>query len=113
MPSACLHGLSILVGVKFDSMTRTFSFVWHGLEKHCIISPEHIIIDSNRIYCIGTLESGELPETCVSGSGVYRHTGKFGDFEVYLSYLDVQYLMDTIFCTAIIDFSRPSTRCLG
>lgn len=92
-------------------MTRTLSFVWNGLQKHCVMSPKHVVISSNRVYCIGTLESGELPLTCVSGSGSYVHTGTYGEFQLYLSYLDVQVLGDTVLVTAIIDLSRPVTNC--
>lgn len=92
-------------------MTRKLSFVWNGLQKYCVMSPKHVVISSNRVYCIGTLESGELPLTCVSGSGSYVHTGTYGEFQLYLSYLDVQVLGDTVLVTAIIDLTRPVTNC--
>lgn len=102
------------IAMTAESFTeKNISFVWAGLSKYCCLNAYHTVISGTRIRSVCVLLDGELPETCVSGSGVYRckcfHNGDEHLFELRLTYLDVDKLGDSVFITAIIDIdgSKP------
>lgn len=93
--------------------SKNLSFVWAGLSKYCVLDAQHTVITGTRLHSFCSLVDGELPETCVPGSGVYRCVSRDSDdehvFELRLSYLDVEKLGSSIYVQAIIDVntSRP------
>lgn len=102
LPGASLKGVMI--------HSKDLSFVWARLSKFCVLDARHTVISGTRVRSVCTLVDGELPTTCVAGSGVYRCVsvvnGNRHVFELYLSYFEVDMLGDTIFVTAIIDVAR-------
>lgn len=100
-----------LKGVMIQS--KNLSFVWAGLSKFCVLNARHTIISGTRIRSVCTLVDGELPDTCVSGSGVYRCISVVDNdkhvFELRLTYFEVEKLGNSIYVNAIIDVagSKP------
>lgn len=66
---------------------RRASFVWSGMEKHVVIDPDTVMFYGDHIYIVGHYD-GDLPETCVSGSGHYECHHRYGTFLMYLCYLE-------------------------
>lgn len=94
--------------------SKNLSFVWAGLSKYCVLDARHTVISGTRIHSFCTLVDGQLPETCVPGSGVYRCVSYDNDndehvFELRLTYLEADVLGTTVYVKAIIDVvnSRP------
>lgn len=94
-------------------LSKNISFVWACLSKFCVLNAQHTVISGTRIRSLCTLIDGELPECCVSGSGVYRCVslidGNEHLFELRLTYLEVDKLGSSVYVTAIIDVvnSKP------
>lgn len=93
--------------------SKNLSFVWAGLSKFCVLDACHTIISGTRIRSVCTLVDGELPDTCVAGSGVYRCVSSVGSdrhvFELRLSYFEVEKVGNSVLVHAIIDVkaSKP------
>lgn len=111
LPGASLKGVMRSMAVGFAE--KNLSFVWAELSKYCLLNAFHTVISGTRVRSVCTLVDGELPDTCVAGSGVYRCNsvinGRDHVFELRLSYLEVDRFGDTVYVTAIIDLnsSRP------
>lgn len=90
--------------------SKSISFVWASLSKYCLFDARHTIISGTRVYSVCLFADGEVPETCVSGSGVYRcvSTDDRGEhvFELQLTYLEVDKVGDTFLVKGIIDVSN-------
>lgn len=93
--------------------SKNISFVWAGLSKFCVLDAHDTVIAGTRVHSMCTLVDGELPETCVSGSGVYRCVSVDDSdehiFELRLTYFEVVKLVDSVYVSAIIDVngSKP------
>lgn len=93
--------------------SKNLSFVWSGLSKYCVLDARHTIISGTRVHSVCMLTDGELPETCVSGSGIYRCVSCDGSdehiFELRLTYFEVEKLGNSVYVKAIIDVngSKP------
>lgn len=91
-------------------MSRTISFNWCSLQKYCICDVSNVLIFGDRLVSLAKLKDGELPETCVPGSGLYRCVTEYGgqnfEFKLYLKYLDVDIFGTQVFLRAIIDSER-------
>lgn len=94
--------------------SKSISFVWAGLSKFCVLNANHTVISGTRVHSVCTLSDGELPETLVSGSGVYRCVCVNQDetedvFELRLNYFEVEKLGSSFYVRAIIDVadSKP------
>lgn len=106
----CMFAGASSKGVRMMILSKNISFVWAGLSKHCVLDARHTVISGTRVHSICLLVDGELPETCVSGSGVYRcvsvHDSDEHIFELFLTYLEVEQWGDTVCVKAIIDVNR-------
>lgn len=76
------------------------------MSKYVAIECKTIGFDRYHIYVIGDVVHGELPSTCVSGSGCYTCVHRRGTFRLYLRYFEVIHMGNEQFFKFYIDAQR-------
>jgi len=67
---------------------RVVSFVWDELSKHMVVSVRNMLLSDHHLLVSGVVTSGETPDSCVSGSGVYKCKFRAIVFELYVRYCE-------------------------
>jgi len=70
------------------SRDRRVSFVWNELSRHLVVSITAMYLSDHHLFVVGDILSGAAPESCVSGSGLYKCQFRDSSFELFVRYCE-------------------------